>query len=257
MRLAYPRGMSNPIPHNWDVPQVFRDRFGARAGRQRVMHADGQLLIILHDLPDPKEPDVRTARLFWRKADGTWKSSGSGATTSAALRAHVETFDAATDALEEKVDKAVRAKDWFEILHMTSPLLRTARNMSKALQEARELAKADKELIGIRDQAQEVERVAELIHTHARDGLDFTVARNAEESAENSQHVIESGHRLNLITAMFLPITALGSLLGMNLVHGFETWQQPYAFWAVAVAAFMVGMIVRGALPKSPAKPPA
>ncbi len=245
--------MSNPIPHNWDVPQVFRDRFGTRAGRQRVMNADGHLLIILHDVPDPAEPDVRNARLFWRKPDGTWKSSGSGATSIGALRSHVETYDAAADALEAKVDKAVKARDWFEVLRISSPLLRSARNMSKTLQESRELANADKDLIAVRDAAQEIERALELIHGHARDGLDFTVAKNAEENVENSKHVVESGHRLNLIAAMFLPITALGSLLGMNLVHGLETWQKPYAFWAVAIAAFLLGIMVRASLPKPPA----
>ena len=237
--------MSNPIPHNWDVPQVFKDRLGVRAGRQRVMNADGHLLIILHDLPDPAEPDVRNARLFWRKADGTWKASGSGATNLAALKAHVESYDTALDALEEKADKAQKARDWFEVLRISAPLLRSARNMSKTLQEARELVKGDKELIAVRDAAQEIERTAELIHAHARDGLDFTVARNAEETAESSQRVIESGHRLNLIAALFLPITAIGSVLGMNLVHGFETWHQPYTFWVVAVVAFLLGFVVR------------
>jgi Mg2+ and Co2+ transporter CorA len=246
--------MSNPIPHNWDVPKIFRDRFGTRAGRQRVMNADGNLLVVLHDVPDPAEPDVRNARLFWRKPDGSWKSSGSGATNIAALRAHVEAYDAAADALEEKVDKAVKARDWFEVLRVSAPLLRSARNMSKTLQESRELAKDDKELIAVRDAAQEVERAVELIHGHARDGLDFTVARNAEENVESSRHVVESGHRLNLIAAMFLPITALGSLLGMNLVHGLETWQKPYAFWAVAIAAFLLGVMVRASLPKPPAR---
>jgi Mg2+ and Co2+ transporter CorA len=246
--------MSNPIPHNWDVPKIFRDRFGTRAGRQRVMNADGNLLVVLHDVPDPAEPDVRNARLFWRKPDGSWKSSGSGATNIAALRAHVEAYDAAADALEEKVDKAVKARDWFEVLRVSAPLLRSARNMSKTLQESRELAKDDKELIAVRDAAQEIERAVELIHAHARDGLDFTVARNAEENVESSRHVVESGHRLNLIAAMFLPITALGSLLGMNLVHGLETWQKPYAFWAVAIAAFLLGVMVRASLPKPPAR---
>jgi Mg2+ and Co2+ transporter CorA len=241
---------TNPIPHNWEVPQIFRDRFGTRAGRQRVMSHEGHLLIVLHDIPNPDEPDVRNAKLFWRKPDGTWRASGSGATNIAALKGHVEGFDAATDVLEAKVDKAARAKDWFDILHVASPLLRTARNMSKALQEARDLAKNDRDLIAVRDTAQEIERTAELIHSHARDGLDFTVAKNAEENAQNTAHVIESGHRLNLITAMFLPITALGSLLGMNLIHGFETWQQPWAFWVVALAAFIVGFIVRTSLPK-------
>jgi Mg2+ and Co2+ transporter CorA len=78
------------------------------------------------------------------------------------------------------------------------------------------------------------------------------VAKNAEDNVESSKHVVESGHRLNLIAAMFLPITALGSLLGMNLIHGFETWQKPYAFWIVAAAAFVLGLMVRMSLPKPP-----
>lgn len=248
--------MSHPIPHNWDVPQVFRDRFGTRAGRQRVMHADQHLLIVLHDVPDPEDPSSRNARLFWRKPDGTWRATGSGATNIAALRAHVESFDAAAEALEDKVEKATKARDWFHVLRATAPLMRTSRNLSKTLQEARELAKQDKELIALRDQAQEIERAAELIHGHARDGLDFTVARNAEENAVATQHVIESSHRLNLITATFLPITALGTVLGMNLVHGLETWQKPYTFWIVAAAAIIIGLMVRASLPK-PQRPDA
>ena len=49
--------MSNVIPHNWDVPQVFRDRLGTHAGRQRTMHANGHLLIILHDVPKAEDPE--------------------------------------------------------------------------------------------------------------------------------------------------------------------------------------------------------
>ena len=246
--------MSNPIPHNWEVPQIFRDRFGTRAGRQRVMSADGHLLIILHDVPRPDEPGERNARLYWRQPDGTWRALGSSGNSIAPLRAHIESFEAATDALEYQSEHATSAKDWFEVLYRTTPLRRAARNLSRALQEARDLAKTDRELIAIRDQAQEVERAAELIHGHARDGLDFTVARNAEESARQTHHVVEAGHRLNLIAALFLPITALGALFGMNLEHGLERWEAPWAFWVVAVAAFLLGFKVRASLPKPPAE---
>jgi Mg2+ and Co2+ transporter CorA len=69
--------------------------------------------------------------------------------------------------------------------------------------------------------------------------------------------MIEAGHRLNLITATFLPITALGTVLGMNLVHGLEAWHQPYTFWIVAAVAIVVGLVVRASLPKPSATPPA
>lgn len=241
--------MASPIPHNWEVPQIFRDRFGTRAGRQRVMAADGHILIVLHELPDVRDPDTVNAKVYWRKPDGTWKSQGSGATNIAALRAHVETFVAAIDALEHRAAKAVRAKDWFDIMHASQPLYRMARNQSATLAEARDLAKLDKELIGVRDTAQENERSIELITHHARAGLDYTIAANAEATVKSTEHVVESQHRLNMIAATFLPITAISALLSMNLKHGFESYHAPYAFWIVAGSAFLLGLIVRAMLP--------
>ena len=241
--------MASPIPHNWDVPQIFRDRFGTRAGRQRVMAADGHILIVLHELPNPDDPDTLNARVYWRKPDGTWKSQGSGATNIGALRAHVETFVAAIDTLEAKAAKASRAKDWFEIMHHAAPLHRMARNQAATLSEARDLVKGDKELIAVRDTSQENERSIELINHHARAGLDYTIAANAEQNVKSTEHVVESQHRLNLIAATFLPITAISALLSMNLKHGLESYNAPYAFWAVAAGAFLLGLIVRASLP--------
>lgn len=241
--------MAHPIPHNWDVPQIFRDRFGTRAGRQRVMAADGHIMIVLHDLPNADDPDTVNARLYWRKPDGTWKSQGSSATNIAALRAHVETFVAAIDALEHKAAKATRAKDWFDIMHHAAPLHRMVRNQSATLAEARDLVKGDKELIAVRDTAQENERSIDLINHHARAGLDYSIAAAAEDNVKSTEHVVESQHRLNLIAATFLPITAISALLSMNLKHGLENYNAPYAFWAVAAGAFLLGLIVRWSLP--------
>jgi hypothetical protein len=195
--------MSNVIPHNWEVPQVFRGRFGTHAGRQRVMNADGHLLLILHQVPGHKDGTDRGAMLYWRKPDGTWRSTGSGATTIGALRAHVEEFAVAVDALEARAATAKRASDWFALVHDSAPLLRVARGFSAS-----------------------------------------------------TQHVSEAGHRLNLIAATFLPISALGSLLGMNLVHGFEKSYSPWAFWGVAIAAFLIGLMVRASLPTAPRRDP-
>lgn len=246
------RAMVSPIPSSWEVPQSFRDRVGAKAGRQRAMTADEHLLLILHAVPSAEDPAVRTARLFWRKPDGSWRSEARGAPTIAALKEHVGSYVQAAESLEERVEEAVTAADYFRVVYETAPLLHSARNMTRALQAAREAAPVDKELIGVRDSAQEVERAFELIHGYAKDGLEFTVARNAEESAKNSEHVIRSGHQLNLLAAVFLPITALGSLLGMNLVHGFETWHAPYTFWVVSALSFGLGFWLKGSLPRPP-----
>lgn len=214
------------------------------------MHEDGHLLVILHDIPNADDPGVRVAKLFWRQPEGTWKSTSGGPATIVPLREHVESFRARAHELEEEVEKARSASDYFHVLHQVSPLVRSARNMTRTLQEAREAVKADRELIAVRDASQEIERALELIHGYAKDGLEFTVARNAEESAQNSEHVLRSGHQLNLLAAVFLPITALGSLLGMNLTHGLEHWREPYAFWGVAAASFVLGFWVKASLAK-------
>jgi Mg2+ and Co2+ transporter CorA len=242
--------MSNVIPHNWEVPKVFRDRLGTHAGRQRTMAADGHLLIILHEAPKAEVSD-RTARLFWRKPDGTWKATGSNATTIAALKAHVEEYGRAEDEMEARAAGAKRAADWFELLHDSAPLLRASRGMHAALQEARDHAKLDNQVIAMRDTAQDIERSLELIHNHAKSGLDFSIAKGTEDAAKNSEHVLESGHRLNLIAATFLPISAVGSLFGMQLEHGLEHENAPYVFWGITIVAFLLGLIVRGSLPKA------
>jgi len=242
--------MSKVIPHNWEVPQVFRDRLGAHAGRQRTMHHEGHLLVILHEPPKAGVGE-RVARIHWRKPDGTWKSTGSGSTNIAALRALVEEYQQAEDAMEARAASAQKSTDWFGLIHDTAPLLRAARGLHAALQEAREHAKTDQGVISLRDTAQDIERSLELIHNHAKSGLDFAIAKGSEDAAKNSEHVVESGHRLNLIAATFLPITALGSLFGMQLEHGLEHENAPYVFWGVAAVAFLLGLVVRGTLPKA------
>ncbi len=241
--------MSKVIPHNWEIPQVFRDRLGAHAGRQRTMHHEGHLLIILHE-PPQAEVAERAARIYWRKPDGTWKATGSSSTNIGALRVLVEDYQKAEDAMEVRAAAAKRATDWFELIHDTAPLLRAARGMHAALQEAREHAKTDTAVISLRDTAQDIERTLELIHNHAKSGLDYAIAKGSEDAAKNSEHVLESGHRLNLIAATFLPITALGSLFGMQLANGLEHESSPWVFWGVAAAAFLLGLIVRASLPK-------
>jgi len=51
---------------------VFRRRLGESAGRQRVMEADGHLLIVLHAPPGADEAG-RRGRFFWRDPEGDWK----------------------------------------------------------------------------------------------------------------------------------------------------------------------------------------
>jgi len=248
--------MTSPIPHNWQVPEKFRERMGAHAGHQRVMVEGNHLLVILHDIPDPETPARRDARLFWRNPEGTWLASGGGAPGIGPLRDHVEAFVEASVRLEERGDTASSADDWFALIYAAGPMLRSARNMQRTLQEAREAAKADKALIAVRDRAGDAQRAFELIHAHAQEGLRYTTAKRAEEQAQGAQHMLEAAHRLNMIAAVFLPVTAVATLLGMNLKHGLEDWPAPFTFWITVGVTLVLGLIIKASMPR-PTIPPA
>lgn len=242
--------MGDVIPQEWKVPARFRQRIGKTAGRQRAMADGGHLLLILHEAPRAQD-SRRAARLFWRQPDGRWDECAeakrpSGADGLQALRRHVEAYATAVGALDDEVDKATTASELFRILRDATPLARSTRHMLGALQEARD-AVEDKDLIALRDQSQEVERAVELVLADANNALKFIEARSAEEQATFARKTAESQHRLNLLGAMFFPITAVGAILGMNLKSGLES-SPPWVFWSVLAAAFALGLVVRGAV---------
>jgi len=246
--------MSKLLPHTWAVPDRFRTRLGAQAGRQRAMVHEGHLLLVLHVLPNPHDPLNRTAAFFWRAPDGSWKATGATSARSGvpALKSHVEAFTKVVAELEDRLEKAARAADYFAVVQESGPVLRTARNLHKALQEAREGVPNDQDLISLRDLAGDVERGADLVHSDAKAGLEFTIARRAEDQADLAQHIATSGHRLNLLAALFFPVTAIATVMGMNLRHGLEDTWKPYLFWVVLTGTFIVGFIVRGSLGRRP-----
>ena len=239
--------MPKVIPHNWAVPDRFRARLGTHAGKQRAMVHEGHLLLILHALPVPGDI-TRKAVLFWRSPDGVWKAAGAAKGGIAGLRGHVESFMHAIAELEDRGEKATHAADYFAVLHAVAPMLRASRNLHKTLQAAREAIPDDVDLISLRDHAYEVERTAEIVHGDAKSGLDFMIAERAEEQAQIGTRIAVSSHRLNLVAALFFPITALGGIFGMNFVHGFEASFAPWLFWIVVIVAFVFGFTLRASL---------
>lgn len=242
--------MSEVIPQEWKVPARFRERIGRTAGRQRAMSDSGHLLLILHEVPKSQDPK-RNARLFWRQPNGRWEEAAegrkpSGADGLSALKRHLEAYAAAVNVVDDEVDKATTADVLFRILRDATPIARSARHLTAALQEARD-AVDDKDLISLRDQSQEVERAVELVVADANNALKHIEAKSAEEQAAFARKTAESQHRLNLLGAMFFPITAVGAVLGMNLKSGLES-SPPWVFWTVMASAFVLGLIVRGAV---------
>lgn len=252
------------LPPTWKVPELFRARLGEMAGRQRAMDSEGHLLVVLHEPPNPGEIE-RRGRYFWREPDGNWKSNSLG-TGIQALRKHVAEYAERIQALDDQLQQATTADDYFRVLQEVAPLYRAARNLHAALQQARELLPADRDLVVLRDQAGEVERAAELLQSDAKHGLDFLIARKTEDQAERGYEMAVSAHRLNLLAAIFFPVATLSAVFGMNLEHGLPQQSQA-AFWGVLVIGLVSGMFLtlliagrpttrRSAKPAPTKKPP-
>ena len=234
--------MGSLIPETWAVPERFRQRVGTSAGRQRAMVEAGHLLLILHELPQHGDSE-RQARLFWRAPAGEWRATGSKGNGLKALQAHLEVYRKRAHELDDQIETATTAQQLYNVLRSATPLARATRSMHRALQEARE-GVDNKDIIVLRDAAGDIERTVELVTGDAKNALDYIEAKEAEEQTVLARRATEAQHRLNMVAALFLPITAVGSVLGMNLHNGFEN-AGPATFWIVCIGAFATGFVVR------------
>jgi len=228
------------LPHFWQhLPDEMKARFGRkRPGRQRAMAAQGHLLLVLHKAPGADERD-REPVFFWRKPDGAWEASTRGGL--ARLMEHIEEFEDAEARLTQEYEQATGARDYFDILEKVAPLHHTAKNLLATLQAAREAALEDRDLIDARDAAYELDRTLDLLYEDTKNALEFNIAMRAEEEARLSMESISVANRLNLLAAIFLPLTALAGIFGMNLPSGLEgspTW----AFWLVLLCGVLLGV---------------
>lgn len=224
--MAHDAG-SNLLPPGWTVPNEFRRRLGDQAGRQRLMAAEGHLLLVLHAPPSADSAE-RQGRFYWRDATGRWTPSGASP-AQPGVGDLLREYERAIESLQQVEDEATSARDYFELLNRLNPLVRAARNLHQTIQEAREAAPDDRSLILWRDRAYVISRSAELLHNDAKNALDFAVAQRAEEEAVSSRRAATAAHRLNVLVACFFPIATLAAIFGMNLSHGLDQWDQQHA----------------------------
>lgn len=231
------------LPHGWQLPEAITQRLGESSGRQRAIIEEGHLLLVLHKVPSA-EGAKRQAVLFWRNAEGEWKSS-EGREGIGALRAHLEEFAKALEVLDAAYEKAQSAHDYFAVLESAVPIYRSAKNQATALQVARESLPDAREIITMRDLAADNERAAELVHADAKNALDYQIARQGEEQSRLSNELSEVGHRLNLLAALFLPLSVAGGLFANSLRSGLED-APVWAFWLMIMGALVLGWLLRG-----------
>lgn len=233
----------NILPATWEIPAAIRERLGDKVGRQRAMAADGHLLLVLHKPPKAGDNE-RQGRFFWRKPDGSWLSNDLGP-GSAAIGKHLSEFSDIVERFDRQEENATTVDEMFKIIEAMSPMHRSTRNLHSALQEARTLISADRDLINLRDRAYEIERAAELLLSEVQTALEFALAKKTEEQTAAAHQMALASHRLNLLAAFFFPIVTLCSIFGVSLRHGIEDYiPAPYPFLAVIGIGLAMGFVL-------------
>ena len=245
------------IPPTWTLPDSIRTRLGQNTyGRQRAIIEEGHLLLVLHKPPGPDDR-AREGLLFWRNPAGDWQFNRGGP-GSGGLKRHVQSYAEIEAGLTTEYEQAADITALFDLMETLVPLTRAARNMHLALQTAREAIKGDSFIIEMRDQAYEVERNLDLLYEDVRNAIQHRAARKAEEQARLSEQALHASHRLNILAALFFPLTAIASLFGMNFAHGLDE-HKPVIFWLVFVVGVMLGLVMKNWVlgkSKSPAPAP-
>ena len=231
------------LPPAWNLPAAIKHRLGQKsAGKQRVMRADGHLLLVLHQAPQIHQTD-RIGVFIWRRPNGSWEHSNGGVGFQVVMK-HLRTYDDAEALLVQQYNQAQTAADYFRLLEAIAPLRLATQNLHTTLQAAREGIPSDRDIIDARDWAYELERSLDLLQEHTKNALDFRLAQRAEEQTQLSLQAVKTGHRLNVLAAIFFPLTAVSCVFGMNLTSGLEG-TSPATFWVTLGLAIALGFWVQ------------
>jgi len=240
MGPAHGRGVMKRKRYNWELPEKITERLGESTyGRQRTIHEDDHLLLILH-APPGEDDTSRECVVFLRKPDGRWLCNGAD-NGELRLRRLVKNYQDLFNDFDERYEQATDADDLFAVLEPLTPVARAAMNMHVALQSARDQVKDDAFIILMRDEAYELSRNYELLFSDAKIALDFRMAQHAERQSAQAHAMAEAQHKLNLLAAVTFPLMSVAALFGMNLVHGYEN-EPPIVFWLVLGIGVIIGI---------------
>ena len=226
------------LPPSFDLEASLLDQLSNRSGCQRCVRGENsQILLVLHEVPQPAVPE-RKALFFWHDGKQWHSAEGQGI---AGLVQLLDDYAKAIDQQEAIIDDADTAKEIFDLIRQAGPLARSSRNLYHALVDAATHLPKDRELRSARDRAHENERAADLLYADARVTLEFIRAERAEEQAKSSDRLARLGFRLNLLAGFFLPLVALGGLMGMNVK--LPSFVQN-AFWMIFAGGLAFGVLI-------------
>ncbi|GAA5484336.1 CorA family divalent cation transporter [Haloferula sargassicola] len=227
---------SEGLPQWLDLEPEILSQISCRPGGQRCLSGGGELLLVVHEVPEPKVPE-RAARFFIRREEGEW-DDGEGHGLEALGRL-LDRYQETIDRYEASIDELDTAAEVFAMIRHAGPIARTLRNLTVALRSAVDLAREDRQLIELRDRASDILRAAEILYHDAKLTLDFWQAESAEEHQEAAERLNVIAYRLNLLAGFFLPLVAMGGLLGMN-VNIPDVFRN--LFWGILAMGMLAGV---------------
>lgn len=225
------------LPTHFNIEPELREQLTTRPGVQRCVEGNEELLLIAHDVPRPGTPEK--VILFWRRHDGRWvQPDGPGISELEDLLAR---YMDAIDAQQEIVSRAAGAAAVFGVLRHAGPLARSLEELVRALEQALSFDPDDRPVRTCRDRALEIHRAADLLHGDARATLDFLRTEQGEAFVKSMERIGRTVNRLNVLIVVFLPMTALGVILGVNA-------GVPLFVKIVLWALFLAGMVITAAV---------
>ncbi len=228
------------IPPLWNAPQPLIERLAGKLVKQRALAEGHDLFVVLHDPPDGGSPD-RQSVLYFRNSKKQWKWSPEG--DSNKPEALFDRYEDQVEWLGRLMDEANSSEQYFTVYMKVLPIGIALRNAHNALQSAVDQVPRQADLIDLRDRAQVLEREAEILMNETKAGLEFLNAKKAEQQAELSLQMALQQQRLNWLVALFVPLTLVGSMLGMNIPSGLED-KPPSFFWEVVAAGVGIGLVL-------------
>ena len=231
------------VKFDWELPKSIEKRISPLTfGRQRIIYKENHLLIILHEIPKEHQR-YRSHVVLYRHEQGEYLCNGQNEGKKA-LKDLIKRYEVKLEELDKAYENANSSTELFKILGELVPINRAAKNMAEVLQDAFEATQDDDFLLEMRDYSTVVKRSYEILLDHTKLALDFQTARSNEEQSEKANEALIAQHRLNILAALFFPITAVATIFGMNLTHGYEEGH-PILFWLVLIIGIAMGIIIK------------
>lgn len=244
-----PMGERQPLkyPPSWALPEELLAQVGEFANRQRALAHEGQLLVILHHPPE-QEKTFRRSLILRRERDGRWSAveesnPGVEADPEIVMCELLNAYRARLDVLDDAINEESTADGLYAVVQALIPLRRALRNLDLTLADAVQRVPPKRPLIVWREQAHIVAREAELLYEEAEAAIAFHSANETVQSRASQEAMERAAHRLNLVVALFLPLTAIASVFGMNLASGLETASKSL-FWTFLAVGLALGAIM-------------